>query len=90
MSRLNPENDYLFQRPKKAVNDSDEVWYDNVVVGKRTLGDKMRGCPSQQSFLSCILRSHYLTSVDTKHGTSWHCLITGAKAVSAAMLSKQV
>ena len=42
VSRLNPKNEYLFQRPKKAVDESDEVWYDHMVVGQRTLGDKMK------------------------------------------------
>ena len=37
VSRLNPKNEYLFQRPKKAVDESNEVWYDNMVVGQRTL-----------------------------------------------------
>ncbi len=42
VSRLNPKNEFLFQRHKKAVDESDEVWYDNMVVGERTLGDKMK------------------------------------------------
>ena len=42
----------LFQRPKKAVDESDEVWYDNMVVGQRTLGDKMKKL-SIEAKLSC-------------------------------------
>jgi len=42
----------LFQRPKKAVDEGDEVWYDNMVVGQRTLGDKMKKL-SIEAKLSC-------------------------------------
>lgn len=57
VSRLNPKNEYLFQRPKKAVDESDEVWYDNMVVGQRTLGDKMKKL-SIEAKLSCVYTNH--------------------------------
>ena len=39
-SRLNPENKYLFQRPKTREVCEDEVWYDNMVLGENTLVKK--------------------------------------------------
>lgn len=37
---VNPLNEYLFQRPKRNVSGSDEIWYDNMVVGERRSGKK--------------------------------------------------
>ena len=42
LSHLNPKNVFLFQRPKKAVKDSDKVWFDNMVVGQRSLADNLK------------------------------------------------
>ena len=35
---LNPQNEFLFQRPKKKLTPDSDVWYDNMVVGERSLG----------------------------------------------------
>ena len=42
ISHLNPRNKYHFQRPKRVVKQSDNICYDNMVVGQRTFGDKMK------------------------------------------------
>ena len=42
LSLLNPLNEFLFQRLKSNVSTSVDVWYDNMVVEERTLGDKMK------------------------------------------------
>ena len=42
LSHLNPLNEFLFQRPKRNVSTSEDVWYDNMVVGERTLGEKIK------------------------------------------------
>lgn len=48
----------MFQRPKnKAVDESVEVWYYNMVVGQRTLGDKMKKL-SIAAKLSCVCTNH--------------------------------
>jgi hypothetical protein len=57
ISHLNPQNEYLFQRPKRAVKESDNVWYDNMVVGQRTLGDKMKNL-SRSAQLSYLYTNH--------------------------------
>jgi len=56
MEHLNPDNEYLFQRPKKTAK-PDSVWYDNMVVGERTLGDKMKNL-SKEANLSRIYTNH--------------------------------
>ena len=37
LEKLNPNNDRLWQRPKDSFLDTDEVWYSNVAVGKKSL-----------------------------------------------------
>ena len=56
-TRLNLKNEFLFQRPKKGANESDEVWYDNMVVGQRTLGEKMKKL-SIEAKLSFVYTNH--------------------------------
>ncbi|KAJ8026414.1 Zinc finger MYM-type protein 2 [Holothuria leucospilota] len=41
LSKLNPKCEYLFQRPKSSVLESDEVWYTNTPIGVNTLGNMM-------------------------------------------------
>ena len=42
ISHLNPMNDFLFQRPRKDVSISENVWYDFATVGEHTLQEKMK------------------------------------------------
>ena len=65
-SHLNPENEYLFQRPKTRDVCEDEVWYDNMLLGENTLGKKMKVI-SQQAQLSVIYTNHSIraTAVTT-------------------------
>lgn len=41
LSHLNPLNEFLFQRSKRNIT-SEVVWNDNIVVGERTLGEKIK------------------------------------------------
>ena len=54
---LNLKNEYLFQRPKKGEDESDKVWYNNMVIGQRTLGEKMKKL-SIEAKLSCVYINH--------------------------------
>ena len=56
LQHLNPANEFLFQRPKKTTPDSD-VWYDNMVIGERHLGDMMKKI-STEADLSTIYSNH--------------------------------
>lgn len=48
LHHLNPENELLFQRPKKKVFPDSNVWYDNMVVGERSLGEMMKQISKQE------------------------------------------
>lgn len=38
---MNPNNPWLWQKPRKSVEQSEEVWYEAVSVGHNTLGEMM-------------------------------------------------
>ena len=57
MSRLNPQCEVFFQRPKRQVSEGEAVWYDNQVVGINTLGGKMKAL-SKQADLSREYTNH--------------------------------
>ena len=42
ISKLNPNRDDFFQRPKPKVSMNDTVWYENCPVGKNALAKKMK------------------------------------------------
>jgi hypothetical protein len=55
LQHLNPANEFLFRRPKTTTPDSN-VWYDNMVVGERYLGDmtiKISNDPTKQICQRC-------------------------------------
>ena len=47
LKHLHPQNGFLFLRPKKNTTADSDVWYDNMVVGKRYLGDMMKNISKQ-------------------------------------------
>ena len=53
IQHLNPSNEFLFQRPKKNAGISDQVWYDNMVVGERLLGEKMKRISREAKLSKC-------------------------------------
>ena len=57
VSHLNPKNEFFFQRLKRLKDVSDDVWYDNMVVGQGTLGEKMKKL-STDAELSYIYTNH--------------------------------
>ena len=54
LQHLNPENEFLFQRSKRSVSPYDQLWYDNMVIGERSLGSKMENI-SQEAGLSVTI-----------------------------------
>lgn len=38
---MNPHNPWLWQKPRKSVDECDDVWYEAVAVGHNTLGEMM-------------------------------------------------
>ena len=58
INHLNPKNEFLFQRPKKGSKIGvDGVCFNNMVVGERTLGEKIK-CISKEAELSKIYTNH--------------------------------
>lgn len=58
ITHLNPENHFLFQKPKKNVRIGvDDICYVNMAVGARMLGDKMKAI-SLEAELSKIYTNH--------------------------------
>ena len=58
LSKLHPECDAFFQRPRTGENvSSEEIWYYNKAVGINTLGQKMKNI-SEKAQLSQIYTNH--------------------------------
>ena len=69
ISKLNPECEAFFQRPKAALStDNPGIWYDNMVVGKNTLGNKMKFLSKEkglsQEYTNHCLRATTITLLD--------------------------
>lgn len=57
MSKLNPNLDDLWQRPKKIIKNPYKPWYDNAVQGRDPLNDTMKNL-SKNAGLSQIYTNH--------------------------------
>ena len=79
LSHLNPLNEFLFQSPKRNASTSEDVWYDNMVVGERTLCEKMKNISREAKLSKCCTQtiqsgrqlSQSLTSQVLKQGILW-------------------
>ena len=94
VSHLTPNNEFFFQRPKRIVNKSDGVWYDNVVVGQRTLGEKMKKLSTDAklfyNYTNHSIRATAITVVDESGYEARHIMATKAKTASEVMQLEQV
>ena len=61
ISKLNPKRDDLWQKPKKDVSITEEVWYDNVPVGPHPLNNFMKQL-SEKANLSRMYTNHCIRS----------------------------
>ena len=68
LQHLNPKNEFLFQRPKKEVSSDAVVWYNNMVVGERSLGDMMKGISKEANpsriYTNLSIRATAVTILD--------------------------
>ena len=53
LSHLNPLNEFLFQRPKRNPSIYEDVLYDNMVVGERSPGVKMKNLLQEAKLFKC-------------------------------------
>jgi len=84
VSKLHPENLYLFQKPKKNFIFEENVWYTKEVLGKNTISSIMKGL-SQKAGLSkpytnhCVRASTVTTLYQAGIDTQQICSITKHK-----------
>lgn len=73
IKHLNPQNDFLFQRPKKGSKIGvDDVCFDNMAVGERTLAEKMKYI-SKEAELSKVYTNHSIRATAvTALDKCWH------------------
>ena len=68
VSKLNPKRDDLWQKPKKDVSTTDQVWYDNVPVGPHPLDNFMKGLAERaqlsKPYTNHCIRSTCITNLD--------------------------
>ena len=68
LSHLNPLNKFLFQRPKRNDSTSEDVWFDNMVVGEHTLGEKIKNILREAKLFKCYtnysIRAKAVTILD--------------------------
>ena len=88
ISKLNPRCDAFFQRPKTNFIADSNCWYDNMAVGKNTLGNKMKVI-SAEAKCSSVYTNHCVraTAVTAlaRGGTEHQdiCSVTGHKRVDS-------
>ena len=92
LSKLHPMCEYFFQRPKcpRDVNHSN-IWYENIVVGKNSLGTKMKTL-SKEAGLSREYTNHCLkaTSVTLLESIEARHVIKVLELKSEARISSYV
>jgi len=84
LSDLNPFNEFSFQRPKRNVSTPEDVCYDNMVVGERTLGEKMKNISREAKLSKCYtnhsIRATVVTILDKSGFEARHIMaISGHK-----------
>ena len=80
MSKLNPQQEYLWQKPKKKVTNRDAIWYDNVPVGKDPLNNAMKTLSTNaglsKQYRNHSIRATVVTNLDQKGFEARHIMAT--------------
>ena len=84
LSHLHQLNEFLFQRPKRNASTSEDVWYDNMVVGERTLGEKLKNISREAQLSKCYtnhsIRATAVTILDKSGFEARHIMaVSGHK-----------
>ena len=85
ISHLNPLLDAFWQRPKSSVSVGEEVWFNNVPVGKNTLGTKMqtisRDAHTSKVYTNHCLRATTIQALDSEGFEARHIMsVSGHKS----------
>ena len=83
LKHLNPQNEFLFQRPKKNTTKDSDVWYDNMVVG-----DMMKNISKQaglsQQYTNHSIRATAVTILDKSGFEARHIMsVSGHRSESS-------
>ena len=101
LQKLNPRYEALFQYPKRAVTQEDQVWYDNKPLGVNKLPGMMKEI-SKLASLSKIYTNHSVRAiaitllsdrqVPSRHtmAISGHCSEASLKNYNARPSSEQL
>jgi hypothetical protein len=95
VSKLNPNCEKLWQRSKDEFCDDDHIWYNNVPVGKKTLGSFMsvlsKKCDLSQTYTNHSIRATGATILaKNSYCHSQIMAITGHKSVASLALYQRV
>jgi hypothetical protein len=95
VSKLNPNCEKLWQRPKDEFCDDDQIWYNNVPVGENTLGSFMsvlrKKCDLSQTYTNHSIRVTGATILaKNSYCHSQIMAITGHKYVASLTLYQTV
>ena len=95
MSLLKPNCKYFWQRrkPVEKVMDYSTVWYDNVPVGRNTLGNKMKSfsieCNLPKVYTNHCIRATCISILDEAGISDRHiCGIRGHKSTESLKIYK--
>lgn len=85
LSKLNPNNDSFWQRPRDSVTETDMVWYRNASVGHNTLGNFMKIISEKadlsQLYTNHCIRATCITALDDSGVEARHIMsISGHKS----------
>ena len=88
LQHLNPQNEFLFQPPKKKLTPDSDVWYDNMVVGESSLGEMMKQISKQarlsKDYTNHSIRATAVTIIDKSGFESRHILsLSGHRSESS-------
>ena len=87
LSKLNPDIECLWQRPKETISNDDPVWY-CIPLGKNTLGTFMktlfRNAKLSQEYTSHSIRATAVTLLDHSNFEACHIMrVSGHKSESS-------
>ena len=87
LSKLNPEIECLWQKPKETVSNDDPVWYCMAPLGKNTLGTFMKTISKNanlsQEYTNHSIRATAVTLLDHSNSEARHIIrVSGHKSES--------
>ena len=87
VSHLHSLNEFLFQHPKRNASTSEDVWYDNMVAGERTLGDILREAKLSKCYTNHSIRATAVTILDKSGLEARHIMAVSGHKNEASIRS---